>query len=141
MEKHTCPHCKFSGTLVKAGRNRTGSQRFLCRACGRSCTPELKAAGHDDAKRVGALRCYAAGMGVRASKRCVGVNQQTVVNWVKAACAEAEQEREDGTLEPGSLLSHLLLRRTVELEQRERDEAARLRRALARRSKRPWWLS
>lgn len=121
---------------VKAGRNRTGSQRFLCQACGRFYTPEPKAAGHDDAKRVAALRCYAAGMSMRDSARCAGVNHQTVVNWVKAACWEAEQEREDGTLEPGGLLSHVAVRRSTELEQREREEAARLRRA-ARRGKLP----
>ena len=136
----TCPRCQFSEMQVRAGRNRTGTQRFLCRACGHSYTPEPKGVGHDEARQVAALRCYAAGMGMRASGRCVGVNQQTVVNWVKVAVAEAEQERADGTLEPGSLLSHVLLRRTMELEQREEAEAARLRRADARQAPKGEWL-
>jgi transposase-like protein len=124
MEKHTCPRCGFSDMQMKAGRNRTGSQRFLCRACGRSYTPEPKPAGHGDSKRAAALRCYAAGLSVRASARCSGVNHQTVVNWVRAAVAEAEREREGGTLEPGSLLSHVALRRSMELQRREREGAA-----------------
>ena len=135
MKSIQCPHCRFSGTLVKAGRNRTGTQRYLCRACGRSCTPEPKSAGHDEAKRKAALSCYAACMGVRDSARCAGVSPQTVVNWIKAAVAEAEAEREDGTLEPGSLLSHVLARRGMDLYQKALDEVdAKWRRR--RRSKR-----
>ena len=122
MENSTCPHCRFPEALVKAGHNRTGTQRYLCRACGRSYTPEPKTAGRGEAKRVAALRCYATGMSVRASARCAGVNHQTVVNWVRAAYAETERKREAGTLESGSLLSNVLARRGMDLYQKALDE-------------------
>lgn len=115
---------------VRAGRNRTGTQRFLCRACGHSYTPEPKSAGHDDAKRRVALVSYSACASMRDAALYAQVSTQTVINWVKAAVAEAKQEREDGTLEPGSLLSHVL----VESQRREAEEAAWLRRR-ARRGK------
>lgn len=109
---------------VRAGRNRTGSQRFLCRACGHSYTPEPKAAGHDEAKRKVVLTSYVCCMGVRDSARLAGVSPQAAANWIKAAIAEAKQEQEDGILEPGSLLSHVL----VESERREVEERLRVRR-------------
>lgn len=128
MKTIRCPRCQFSETQVKAGRNRTGTQRFLCRACGHSYTPEPKSAGHDETKRKMVVQCYAACMGPRDAGRCAGVSTQTAANWIKAAIAEAEQEREDGILEPGSLLSHVL----SESQRREAEERLRLKRRARR---------
>jgi hypothetical protein len=61
---------------------------------------------------------------MRDSARLARVSTQTAVNWVRNAVAEAKQEQEDGTLEPGSLLSHVL----VESERREVEERLRMRR-------------
>jgi hypothetical protein len=71
-------------------------------------------------------------VGVRESARYANVSTQTAANWIKAAVAEAKQEQEDGTLEPGSFLSHVL----VESQRREYEEAAKLRRALERENRR-----
>lgn len=117
---------------VKAGRNRAGSQRYLCRACGRSYTPEPKAAGHDEIKRKMVLECYICCMGVRESARMAIVSTQAAANWIKAAVAEAKQEQEDETLDPGSFLSYVL----AESERREYEEAAKMRRMLEREGRR-----
>lgn len=124
-----CPHCQFPEMQVKAGRNRTGSQRYLCRACGRFYTPEPKAAGYDESKRRMVLQLYAACTSVRRAARLYAkVSTQTAANWIRVAVAEARREMEGGTMEPGSLLSHVL----AESRRREYEEAARLRRSFAR---------
>jgi hypothetical protein len=52
------------------------------------------------------------------------VSTQTAANGIRAAVAEAKQEEEDGTLEPGSLLSQVLW----ESERREAKELQRMHR-------------
>ena len=96
----------------------------MCRACGRSYTPEPKGVGHDEARREVALASYFGGASMRDAALYAQVSPQTVVNWVRAAIAEAKQEREDGTLEPGSLLSCVLR----ETERREAEELERMHR-------------
>jgi transposase-like protein len=94
-----CPRCQSPEKQVKAGRNRGGSQRYLCRECGRYHTPRPSPAGYDEAVRTQALRCYAGGTGVRAAARYLGVNHQTVANWVGEACARAGAGGEAGGLD------------------------------------------
>jgi transposase-like protein len=69
---------------VKNGRNPSGSQRYLCRACGRKHTPAPTACGYDAAMRAQAVRLYADGMNLRRIARHLGVVHQTVANWVTA---------------------------------------------------------
>lgn len=129
---NTCPRCQFSEMQVRAGRNRTGTQRFLCRACGHSYTPEPKSAGHDEAKREVALTSYICCASMRDAALYAQVSTQTVANWVWAAVAEAKQEREDGTLESGNILSRVLW----ESERREAEELRRMHRREQREHRR-----
>ena len=39
---YVCPHCAESARVVRRGFNRNGTQRLLCRECGRTWTPEGK---------------------------------------------------------------------------------------------------
>jgi transposase-like protein len=79
-----CPYCKRKDHQVKAGRNVSGSQRYRCQHCQRNYTPEPKAHGYGDEVRFQAVRMYVDGTNLRRVGRQVGVNHQSVANWVKA---------------------------------------------------------
>ena len=77
-----CPFCKLSEKQIKSGKNRCGSQRFLCQECGKTYTPEAKKQGYSEEVREKAVRMYVEGINFRRIGRLLGVNHQSVVNWV-----------------------------------------------------------
>ena len=83
----TCPHCQSTKRQVKVGRNPSGSQRYLCRGCGRKYTPEPTHQGYDEATRREAIKLYVDGMNFRRIGRTLGVAHRTVINWVNAYAA------------------------------------------------------
>ena len=80
----TCPHCHSQERQVKVGRNRSGSQRYLCRWCSRKYTPERKQQGYPEAMRRQAIQMYVDGMNFRRIGRTLKVTHRTVINWVNA---------------------------------------------------------
>jgi transposase-like protein len=77
-----CPYCKATGGQVRAGKNPSGSQRILCRVCGRKYTPSPTPSGYpEETKRQVILMCLE-GQSFRSIARKMGVNPQTVVNWI-----------------------------------------------------------
>ena len=84
---HQCPHCQSAERQVKSGFNRTGSQRLQCQSCRRQYTPEPNPLGYDEKTREAALKLYLEGNGFRRIGRLLGVNPQSVANWVTAAHA------------------------------------------------------
>lgn len=84
-----CPHCRAAERQVKSGFNRAGSQRYLCRLCRRTYTPDPKPPGYDEATKLAALDHYAGYLSLRITARLLSINHQTVVNWADAAYARA----------------------------------------------------
>ncbi len=82
-----CPHC-HTETLVKAGFNRSGSQRYQCKACHRYTTPAPKLNGYSSEAHEQALKFYLEGNGLRRIGRYLRVAHQTVANWITAAHAQ-----------------------------------------------------
>jgi transposase-like protein len=89
----TCPKCQHTNTK-KHGQTRTKIQRFRCKDCGATFSPEQpKPMGHhttslDDAERILALLCE--GVSVRAISRLTGVHKTTILSLlltVGAKCA------------------------------------------------------
>ena len=78
-----CPTCHANEGQVKNGMNKSGSQKYLCRECGRVHTPEAKRSGYADEIRLLAIRMYVEGNSYNAIGRILKVNPQSVVNWVK----------------------------------------------------------
>ena len=78
-----CPNCQITIRQVKAGENASGSQRYLCKICRRKYTlqqtPRLYSADYHEK----AIQMYLAVMSFRAIARQMGVNHQTVINWIK----------------------------------------------------------
>jgi transposase-like protein len=79
-----CPYCVSSERQTRAGRTRTGSQRYKCRACQRIYTPEPKPLGYAEETKREAVRPYLEGVNFRRIGRLLGVNHQSAVNWVNA---------------------------------------------------------
>ncbi len=57
---------------------------MLCRGCGRTYTIEPKPRGYAEEVREKAVRMYVEGNNFRRIGRLLGVNYQSVVNWVNA---------------------------------------------------------
>ena len=74
-----CLYCQATTRQIKAGLNRTGSQRFQCRECNRHYTPEPNRNGYPEA-----VRLYLEGTNQRRIGRILSVNHQSVANWIKA---------------------------------------------------------
>ena len=78
-----CPKCESTKRQVKNGLNKSGSQKYLCRACGSVYTPQPRPTGDPDEIRLLAIRMYVEGNSYNAIARIWKVNPQSVVNWVK----------------------------------------------------------
>ena len=83
-----CPKCQQTERQVKAGRTEYGSQRYQCQPCGKRYTPEPKVQGYSDAIRIQAVRLYVDGGNLRRIARQLGVNHQSVANWVRDHVAQ-----------------------------------------------------
>lgn len=79
-----CQSCRSSERQIKTGRNRSRTQRFMCRGCGKTYTPEAKKQGCAEEVREKAVRMYVEGNNFRRIGRLLNVNHQSVVNWVNA---------------------------------------------------------
>lgn len=79
-----CPHCEATEEQTAYGRTARGSQRYKCRACARVYTPEPLPLGYGDDVKREAVRLYLEGTNFRRIGRVLGVNHQSVINWVNA---------------------------------------------------------
>ncbi len=95
MSSAPCPRCGSADT-VKAGRNHSGTQRYLCSTCHRYFTPQRKAQGHGTDTRTLAVRLYLEGTSLRGTGRILGVVHQSVANWVAAAERALPEHVADG---------------------------------------------
>lgn len=87
-----CPYCHQAQAVIRAGHNRTGSQRYRCHTCARYFTPQPRPLGVVPARRTQALQLYLEGTSLRAIGRLLGVHHQSVANWVAAAAAALPPE-------------------------------------------------
>lgn len=76
------PPCQTCLQRVKIGRNRSGTQRYKCRECGHTHTPEPALNGYAPHLREEALRLHLKGTKYRRISRILKVNHQTVINWI-----------------------------------------------------------
>jgi transposase-like protein len=83
-----CPYCEKEDQQIKHGKNRSGSQKYHCKACGKYYTPEPSEHGYPEDVRMQAVRMYVDGLNLRRVARQLGVNHQSVANWVKAYAAQ-----------------------------------------------------
>ena len=75
-----CPKC-LSKEYVRSGFNK-GKQRYKCNKCQCNFT-QSHGRGASLGKKLLALKLYLEGMGFRAIGRILGVNNVTVLNWIR----------------------------------------------------------
>src|SRR5215210_4463267 len=93
--KPACPHCGRENYVVKAGLNRTGTQRMRCQSCKRYFTPQPKPKGYDEATKEQAVRMYLEGNSFRGVAKVLRVSDVSVLNWVNAHAASLPQQVTD----------------------------------------------
>ena len=95
---HSCYHCGANQHQVKNGSSPTGVARYKCGVCKRTYATEHKTRGYDPQIRLEAVKMYVDGTNFRRTARFLGVNPQSVVNWVcryaNAANAYHEKARQ-----------------------------------------------
>ena len=79
-----CPHCNANNSLIKDGKNRSGSQRYQCKECKKRYTPEPNEHGYPEEFRLQAIKLYVDGSNLRRIARHLGISPQSVSNWVNA---------------------------------------------------------
>jgi transposase-like protein len=77
-----CCHCG-SENIVRNGLTTNGTQRFLCRDCGRRSRDNPQPNGYTEDEREKILRAYEARSSLRGLSRTFGVSRNTVSNWLK----------------------------------------------------------
>ena len=77
-----CPHCQQTTEIIKSGKNRSGSQRFRCRACQLYFTPQPSIREPDQVRKAEALALAKQGLSYRRIARQLGVHHQTVGVWI-----------------------------------------------------------
>lgn len=80
-----CPKCGHTEQQVKAGKNPSGSQRYLCKVCQKVYTPKPRPIGYPEWVKKKAVRLYQEGWSLRAISRELDVWPQSVANWVNDA--------------------------------------------------------
>ena len=78
-----CPRCEASNCSKNGHKN--GKQRYICKQYRRQFVESYSRRGYSDEVKHHCLKLYVNGMGFRAIERCMGVNHNTVINWVKQA--------------------------------------------------------
>ena len=84
--KTTVPCCATcaSKSIVKAGHNGSGTQQYLCKACGAHRVLQAKSPAIDPARKALILRAVEVErMGLRAAERVFGVARQTIAKWLE----------------------------------------------------------
>ena len=114
MGMNSCPSCQ-SETLVKAGKNASGSQRYQCKHCKGYVTPAPKPKGHAPSLQTMALKLYLEGNGLRRIGRLLGVAHQTVTNWINRTHAHltpAPQPVQSAVIELDELFTFVQSKKT-----------------------------
>ena len=78
-----CPQCKAKEGQMKNGKNRSGTQSYLCRQCKKSYTLEPKRNAYPEEVREMAIKTYYAGASGRGVGKVFGFSKANVYNWIK----------------------------------------------------------
>jgi len=88
-----CPKCGQVEKQINKGKNRSGTQRCMCKECGIYYTPEAKKIAYPEEKRTEALKIFYSGVSGRGVGSILGMSKANVYNWIKKrseyrACAQ-----------------------------------------------------
>jgi transposase-like protein len=86
---YQCPHCGQSERIVRRGFNRCGTQRLLCRECGKTWTPAGKSRELSREKEALIEKALGERLSQRAIARTLGVSRDTVRAVLKKSPSKA----------------------------------------------------
>jgi len=86
-----CPKCKADTGQMKNGKNRSGTQTYICRHCKKTYTPEPKRHSYDDKTREQAIKTYFMGVSGRGVGKIFSFSKGNVYNWVKKNGSSSEK--------------------------------------------------
>jgi transposase-like protein len=86
---NTCPPCQASDSQGWNGGNPSGSQRWVCKACGRRYTRDPLPNSYPEEVHRQVVRMCLEGQGFRSVARRLGVNPETVTNWINQYVARS----------------------------------------------------
>ncbi len=78
-----CPKCGKIENQIKAGYNKSGSQRCKCKECSIYYTIEPKRHEYPEETRQLAIKMYFAGVSARTIGKILHMNKSNVINWIK----------------------------------------------------------
>jgi transposase-like protein len=82
-EKRRCPKCGKTDHQIRAGYNRSGTQRCACKDCKQKYTLEGKRRAYPEEVRAQAIKTYYSGVSGRGVGKLHGFNKSNVYNWIK----------------------------------------------------------
>jgi len=93
-----CPRCKNKEKQVWNGKNKSGSQSWLCGECGRRHTPKPNINGYPEIDRQWAIRALLSGTSGREIGELYEFNKANVYNWyrkMKNSTSSCENPKEN----------------------------------------------
>ena len=82
MENKKCPKCGETAQ-IKAGFTGNGSQKYKCKSCGKTYTPEPKKSGYSEEEKQMAIKYYYEGNSGRSTGRFFKMSKANAVRWIK----------------------------------------------------------
>ena len=79
-----CIKCKSKDCVKKMGKNASGSQRYICKNCGKSFVLKPKKIVYSEKFKKKAMRLYFEGNSSRAVARILKIGIITCLRWIKA---------------------------------------------------------
>ena len=83
IEGRICPNCGDKSKQINSGKNRTGSQRCLCKVCNCRYTFAPKQHAYPESVRLLAIEEYSKGGSGRSIGKAYGFSHQNVLRWIR----------------------------------------------------------
>jgi len=86
--KKTCPRCGAITKQNKHTKTSCGSQRYLCRICGKAYTPEPLKHAYTEEERTQAIKMYFECKSGRAVGRLLNMSRSNALRWINRRADE-----------------------------------------------------
>ena len=78
-----CPVCETIENQILQGFNRSGTQRCICKNCGKKYALNPKSNAYSEEVRQNALKIYYSGVSGRGVGKILGMSKSNAVRWIK----------------------------------------------------------
>ena len=79
-----CIYCKSKNCVIKKGKTKAGSQRYICKNCGKTFILKSNGRNYDEEFKKEAMKLYFEGNSSRAVARLLKIGTNTCIRWIKA---------------------------------------------------------